>query len=259
MHTKADVLNSINIALTDEHMYDIGLGNADVYHDVARDRILASFDIENDPQRFVISVAENTPQNDTWLGGRFIQTYSGKRFDLDDPQPEQVDFTDIAHALSLIVRFTGHVRFPYSVASHCQLVSRILEDAGHDKMTVYAGLLHDAAEAYVADVPSPLKKMLRDYTGIEAGVAEAVYEAAGLDYMAVDWDAVKWADLVALFIEHRDLLSDSGEVWDDEDYAEYIQHVPFKARGDLYWRDVKAGYLARFRQLRREVGLDAAV
>lgn len=258
-HTKSDVLNSVNIALTDEHLRAIDMGEADVYLDVHRERVLMSLGLDSEPQRFVITVEESNPagSSDSWLHGRFIQTYSGKRFDLDNPMPEQVDINDIAHALSLIIRYTGHVKEPYSVASHCILVSRILEDVGFDAQTVYAGLLHDASEAYIQDISSPLKAMLKDYKAIEAEVADAVYEALDLDCDAVDWEAVKWADLVALFIERRDLMKPTDEKWADEDYAADIDRVPFRARGDLYWRDTRAGYLARYRELRRDAGLDA--
>ena len=257
MYTKDDVLNSVNIALTDEHLSDINMGQADVYHDVYRDQIMVALGLDGNPRRFTVTVAEAAPRSDSWLHGRFIQTYTGGRFDLDDPQPEQVSIEDIAHALSLICRYTGHVRVPYSVASHCILVSRILEDAGHSPETVYAGLLHDSQEAYIQDISSPLKGMLHDYKAIEANVSEAVYEALELDGALVDWEAVKWADLCALFIERRDLMREATEKWADEEFAEQIENVPFVARGDLYWRDVKAGYLARYRELRREVGLNA--
>lgn len=257
MYTKDDVLNSVNIALTDEHLSDINMGQADVYHDVYRDQIMVALGLDGNPRRFTVTVAEAAPRSDSWLHGRFIQTYTGGRFDLDNPMPEQVNIEDIAHALSLMCRYTGHVKVPYSVASHCILVSRILEDAGYDADTVYAGLLHDSQEAFIQDVSSPLKAMLRDYKAIEANVSEAVYEALELDMAAVDWAAVKWADLCALFIERRDLMNPATDELNDEDFAQQIENLQFVARGDLYWRDVKAGYLARYRELRRAVGLNA--
>jgi len=57
----------------------------------------------------------------------WIQTHSGKRFDLLDPAPEMVDVGDIAHALGMICRFTGHCSRPYSVAEHCVWGSIVAE------------------------------------------------------------------------------------------------------------------------------------
>ena len=56
----------------------------------------------------------------------WIQTYSGRRFSLTEPSAEDVDIDDVAHALSLLCRFTGHVSEHYSVAQHCVIVSRLV-------------------------------------------------------------------------------------------------------------------------------------
>jgi len=87
----------------------------------------------------------------------WVQTVSGVAFDLLDPTPEMVQLEDIAHALSRIPRFNGHTRSHYSVAEHsvlgCLLVPRELQTAF---------LLHDAHEAYIGDLTSPLKAALED-------------------------------------------------------------------------------------------------
>src|SRR6266496_3875421 len=78
---------------------------------------------------------------------------SGKWFNVFNPKPEDVDIRDIAHALSNQCRFTGHTKEFYSVAQHSVLVSTFCapEDAAW-------GLLHDASEAYLSDIASPVKK-----------------------------------------------------------------------------------------------------
>src|ERR1017187_6756440 len=116
---------------------------------------------------------------------RFIQTYTGKVFDFDDPQPEQIDILDIAHALSNLCRFGGHTRWHYSVAQHSIYVSRLCglgALAPVWPMDALYGLLHDAAEAYCVDVPRPIKNELTGYTEIEGRVHAAVYAKLGLYY-----------------------------------------------------------------------------
>lgn len=108
-----------------------------------------------------------------------IVTFSGKSFDLLRPEPHMVDIIDIAEALSKLCRFTGHTRTHYSVAQHCVLVSQFV----HEPYKL-AGLLHDAAEAYVGDMNHPLKHSgyVRGYDEIEAGVSRAIFKRFGASY-----------------------------------------------------------------------------
>lgn len=91
-----------------------------------------------------------------------IQTNTGAYFDVLAPYKHNFDIEEIAHALSNLCRFTGHVREFYSVAQHSYYVS-VVAGPKH----ALAGLLHDATEAYVGDVASPLKRLLPEYKKIE--------------------------------------------------------------------------------------------
>lgn len=82
----------------------------------------------------------------------WIQTFTGKKFPLDKPDPALIDIEGIAHALSLLCRFNGHCTRFCSVAEHSVHVAREI-----DLDLAMEGLLHDAAEAYLGDVHSPLK------------------------------------------------------------------------------------------------------
>lgn len=88
-----------------------------------------------------------------------LQTLSGRLIDLLAPDPAVIDIYDIATALARTPRFGGHTRDFYSVAQHCVHVSDVVEAA--DPRVSLAALLHDAAEAYVGDIPSPLKRQLQ--------------------------------------------------------------------------------------------------
>ena len=88
------------------------------------------------------------------MSGSTIVTFLGNTFDYKGPGKTKYDIKDIAHSLSLTNRYRGHTSVPYSVAEHCVRVSR---ECHNDPL---AGLLHDAAEAYIGDISSPQKTEL---------------------------------------------------------------------------------------------------
>lgn len=139
----------------------------------------------------------------------WIATYSGKMFDLVNPEPDGVMIADIAHALSLQCRFAGHVREFYSVAQHSVIVSTMVP-----RQWALEALLHDAAEAYIGDITRPLKGLLRgEWALIESRIQQAVCERFGLSD-PTEWPAsIELADTIALAGERRDLLP-SGPEWD---------------------------------------------
>jgi len=107
--------------------------------------------------------------------GDWIQTFSGVKFWSLDPDIEDVRIFDIAHALSNMCRYNGHCKKFYSVAEHSIIVSKfVLEEFA------LAGLLHDAAEAYLSDVPRPVKKYLNGYKGYESRLMSVIYRAFGI-------------------------------------------------------------------------------
>lgn len=94
--------------------------------------------------------------------GSWLQTYTGTKYWPLDPRAEEVNIEDIAHALSNVCRYAGHTSRFYSVAEHSVLVSKLVAPE-----LALQGLLHDATEAYILDVPRPLKPYLTNYAEIE--------------------------------------------------------------------------------------------
>jgi len=143
----------------------------------------------------------------------WIQTYTGRAFWPLAPRPEDIDLADIAHALALKCRFTGHVREHYSVAEHSVHVSRLVppEDA-------FWGLLHDASEAYLPDVARPVKPRMIGFRRIEDRVMRAIAKRFGLRWPMPA--SVHKADLVALRTERRDLMAEPPMPWKTDEAIE---------------------------------------
>lgn len=170
----------------------------------------------------------------TILDEPWIQTYTGKAVRILNPRPQDVHIHDIAHALANICRYTGHVKKHYSVAEHCVHVSR---DTG------MVGLMHDATEAYVGDVSSPLKRCIPKYKKIEQLHWLAICSAFELP--AVLPKAVHEADLRMLVTEARDLMGPRPYDWtiDVEPYSDISVAVPMTALEAEY------KFLERFHEL----------
>src|SRR5574337_576340 len=141
----------------------------------------------------------------------WIETYTGKKFYFLTPQKEMIDIIDIAHALSQTCRFSGHTRVFYSVAEHCINVSRLLWKRYQDPDLALIGLFHDAAEAYLTDIPTPIKQYLPEYDTLETSVLNAIYENWAL--YEEDYSKVKDADTGMLLKEAYYLLPSKGKEW----------------------------------------------
>lgn len=139
-------------------------------------------------------------RNDNW-----IHIFSGRKFYPCDPRPEEIDIIDIAHALSMLCRFTGHTKNFYSVAQHSAICSCIVP-----RKDARWGLLHDAPEAYLADIARPIKPLLTNYKQLETQLLRAVAERFDLPWPMPE--SIHEADDVLVCTERRDLLR-PGHDW----------------------------------------------
>ncbi|HKE78409.1 MAG TPA: YfbR-like 5'-deoxynucleotidase [Solirubrobacteraceae bacterium] len=142
--------------------------------------------------------------------GPYLQTVSGRWVNPFDPDPEQLDPDDIARALANQCRFGGHCRVFYSVAQHSVIVSELVEQRGGDADEAFAALMHDATEAYLGDMPHPLKH--RSPLGAAFKEAEDRLEQAIRDRFAIKprVPAIKLVDRALLATERRAF---SAETW----------------------------------------------
>lgn len=187
----------------------------------------------------------------------WIQTYTGRKFDLLVPTPEMVDLDDIAHSQSMTVRFTGHPKFFYSVAEHAFNVSVLVENyARRIGMSAVDGahvgleaLLHDAAEAYVGDMSRPLKQLLRArdwsplaldgssaYDRIEKGIERVIWQKFFGTTEMRNKDLVKQVDVHMLAVEARQCL-DGGVryAWTDHQGATLSYDPEFAIPHLAFW------------------------
>lgn len=141
------------------------------------------------------------PRNGDW-----IQTYSGRKFWTIDPRPEEVHIEDIAHALGMLCRYNGHCEDFYSVAEHCVLIARTLPL----EFKLW-GLLHDASEAYIADINRLTKPYLANYKEIEARLMACVCKRFNLPLQ--EPAEVKAADNAILWDEHQQNMKKPPEAW----------------------------------------------
>src|SRR3990167_1996340 len=146
-----------------------------------------------------------------------VQTHSGIMWNLLNPRNEDVRLEDIAWSLGHIPRFNGHTRSPYTVADHCLWIYDRL--GSHQPLTRAYALLHDAHEAYIGDIPSPVKEAVAILCEGENPLAElarrtdtAIYEALGLPYPAPSDIGllIADADRKAAIAERIALMPDRG-------------------------------------------------
>lgn len=169
-----------------------------------------------------------------------IQTYSGILFFPFDPKPEMIDIRDIAHALSLKVRFNGHVKDFYSIAEHSLFVSKHC-----DPNDALWGLLHDAADAYLPDVAMPMKPCIDGFYQMENRVLRCIIEKFGLTWPKPA--SVKLADNIATVTEARDFMRGSSSyLWNYR--KRFVSPDPASLWSDVWW-DVEVSFLTRFTEL----------
>ena len=151
-----------------------------------------------------------------------MTTATGGYFNFSKPIESKINVVDIAHALSNVCRFAGHTREFYSVAEHSIMCYKYLvrksqeADQTITPRTLMYALMHDAAEAFMSDIPKPCKVMIQGIEAIEDTILGCIFELLELDIDDVDVSLVKEADRFMLFKEAKELTSPSSRfryVW----------------------------------------------
>lgn len=174
--------------------------------------------------------------DDQWIG-----LLSGAQFNYNRPEESDVTLDDLASALSNICRFSGHLPAFYSVAQHLVNCSRLVPDE-----SAYDALMHDTAEAFTNDLPTPLKWAFPIFKELEVSIESAMAKKFGFTYPYSD--AVKKADTEMLILEKLYVKNDH-RVWPHYEGIE-VDHL--KELVDLNpWqpRRAKREFLERYEEL----------
>jgi hypothetical protein len=170
--------------------------------------------------------------------GDWMQTYTGQSFYPTQAYPDEVNPIDIAHALSMLCRYGGHVNRFYSVAEHCVLMSQYVEPEN-----ALWTLLHDATEAYVGDMVRPLKRQIPAYVAVEDRLMEVICRRFGLpSKMPAE---VAEVDSRIIHDERRQIMNWSARPWSS------IDHLPPLGVHIEAWSpgEAKRHYLNRLTEL----------
>ncbi len=170
-----------------------------------------------------------------------VRTYTGRNLDLLNPDPKEIDIQDIAHHLAKLDRYNGAGHYHYSVGQHSLLVADALP-----KEYKLQGLLHDATEAYLGDVVSPLKKLLPDYRKIEQGVMAAVCKRYDITFPRPN--IIKRADQAVMAAEMLQVVK-----WPDLPKKQGLPEPPKGMKIEpMGWKAVREVFIQRFKELHRE-------
>lgn len=151
--------------------------------------------------------------------GQTIRTFNGHYVNVFNPDPATIDIEDIAHGLSQVCRFAGHTYQFYSVAQHSVMVADLVPHG----MRLEA-LLHDASEAYMCDMPRPIKRNMPQYKEIEEVLMAAIAKKFKIKYPF--HKEIKEADNHMLEVEHKHIIIDRNQemfrIWSIEKSKMYF-------------------------------------
>lgn len=152
-----------------------------------------------------------------------VRTFTGRFVNVFNPEPYTIEIRDIAHALSNLCRFGGHTRVFYSVAQHCVQCAGLVRS----RYKLQA-LLHDAAEAYLIDVPKPLKYRYPGYEEMENKVMTVIARKYRFQYPVAA--EVKDADKAMLVTEWCSLMigKDTIMKWSPEEAEEHFLRIFYR-------------------------------
>lgn len=173
------------------------------------------------------------------MAEKIMKTWSGVRYDPFNIRVEDINIYDIATHLSKQSRWIGSTIIPYSVAQHSMRVSESIRlNSDRERL---AGLLHDAAEAYTGDIPTPIKLGIPALKTLDDSIMEIIFHKFDLSDQFPLSANIHAADRDELLREDSSLnivQMDGNEIPPIEDYLE-----------ENIWHDVRDSFIRRFLEL----------
>lgn len=172
----------------------------------------------------------------------FTMAYSGKKYYPGRPFVSEFSVPDIAHALAQTNRYGGAAKFPFSVAQHSALMAEKMYAATKSGRLALDCLFHDASEAYLGDMPKPIKHMLRDYQELEDNTDRAIRHWLNKNKVYVPFEQTKECKEydIRMFLTEWPILKDHEDAgqW-------YPNHEPFDdvAIEPWTWEEAKTAFM----------------
>ena len=191
--------------------------------------------------------------------GGWIETYTGKVMYPLDPREDEIDIVDVYHSLSHLCRFTGHTSMFYSVGAHSCVCMFVAMRMGHSAKIQFMTLLHDASEAYLTDIPKPLKEFMPEYCVFEYNLMSVIFKKYIGEYTEEESRIVKNIDYLVLKNEAREFMKSGGTIWNDystNDFSEDILEI-IRSMKNLEIEEVQKVFMENFLRLSRVVCLSS--
>lgn len=184
----------------------------------------------------------------------FSTTYSGRVINLVEPDAAHISLKDIAVQLARTNRFNGATKYhaPYSVAQHCCVVVRIIQEKSSDAMLALQALLHDAHEYVTGDISTPFQQAVAPslIAARQTTLGRAIHKAlrVNITLPGPHYNLIRWADATALATEWRDLMSTPVPLG-------FPPPANFEIRPHPKWDQAEFKFLQCFERLATQAGI----
>lgn len=175
-----------------------------------------------------------------------MNVFSGHKVDPLHIKEEDIYLEDIAHALSLICRGNGHIKYFYSVAQHSLNCAKEAQNRGYGKDVVLSCLFHDASEAYMSDLITPIKKQMKEYQMIEDQLLETIFQAFHIQLQ--DEEKTIWKEMDHLLLE-----AELKEMMPLEENRASVTLMSVPDLKEHYYRDIEEEFKFYARTLLEEL------
>jgi len=176
----------------------------------------------------------------------YVTTYSGRKLNFKKPDPDDILIEDIAHHLSMTCRYSGATKYHYSVGQHSVILAMYVYEQTNDPMQALSALLHDASEAYITDLPRPVKGSVTGYKSIENRLMKAIFKKFGVDKPS---DFVMNADMNIVANEAMNVMKNVPDWVGDYEYLD----ISIDSFIESPQEDVKEAFLYVYNKLKNSL------
>lgn len=184
------------------------------------------------------------------LVGDYITLHTGKRFYPLQPRKEDITIFDIAHSLSRMVRYAGHLDALYTVGEHSLGCYHLAVKLGLPLRVQMFALMHDGSESIVCDVPRPVKQVIPQYKEIEDRIMNTIWDMVEIGKPTQEeYRLVKMLDNTMLYHEFEQLAGRIHEFPDVEYFEDTSINLTCRRNRD----EVKAEFIDVYNHLKEEI------